>query len=72
MQDRCMVCIERTIGSEVILAHPTVPLYGEAQVEAYFGPFRDSAYLETRELYSLRRTYHRLKNHFGRTDGTPR
>jgi hypothetical protein len=36
----------------------------EAQVEARFGPFGDSANLATRYVHGLRRTYHRLKNHF--------
>jgi hypothetical protein len=35
----------------------------EAQVEARFGPFRDSANLD--EVHGLRRTYHRLENRFG-------
>ena len=39
----------------------------EAQLEARFGPFRDSANLEIRSVHGLRRTYHRLENHFGRT-----
>jgi hypothetical protein len=47
-QDRCMVCAECTIGLEFILAHPMVLLGDEAQVEARFGPFGDSANLETR------------------------
>jgi hypothetical protein len=36
----------------------------EAQVEPRFGPFRDSAKLDTRLVHSLRRMYHRLGNHF--------
>jgi hypothetical protein len=36
----------------------------EAQVEACFGPFRDSANLH--ELHGLRQTYNRLRNLFGR------
>jgi hypothetical protein len=39
----------------------------EAQVEAHFSPFGDRANLDTRWMYGLRRTYHRLENHFGRT-----
>jgi hypothetical protein len=39
----------------------------EAQVEARFGPFGDSANLEVRLLLDLRQTYHRLRIHFGRT-----
>jgi hypothetical protein len=41
-QDRCMVCDECTIGSEVILTHLMVLLGDVVQVEAHFGPFGDS------------------------------
>jgi hypothetical protein len=34
----------------------------EAQVEARFGPFGDSATLDARLVHGLRRTYHRLGN----------
>jgi hypothetical protein len=37
----------------------------EAQVEARFGPFKDSANLD--KVHGLRRTYHRLGNWLGRT-----
>ena len=33
----CTVCVEYTIGSEIILAHSMVPIGDEAQVEACFG-----------------------------------
>jgi hypothetical protein len=36
-------------------------------VEARFGLFGDSANLDTRNVHGLRRTYQRLKNHFGHT-----
>ena len=48
VQDRCMVCAKRTIGSETVLDAPMVLLGDEAQVEACFGPFRDSAHLDAR------------------------
>jgi hypothetical protein len=44
-----------------------VLLGDEAQVQARFGPFGDSANLDARQVHSLRQTYHRLKNHFGHT-----
>ena len=47
--------------------HPVVLLGEEAQAEAIFGPFGDGANLDAREVHGLRRTYHRLGNHFGRT-----
>ena len=43
VQDRRMVCARRTIGSEMFWTHAKVPLGDEAQVEARFGPFKDSA-----------------------------
>ena len=36
-QDRCKVCAERTIGSEIVLDALMEPLGDEAQVEARFG-----------------------------------
>ena len=48
VQDRCTVCAKRTIGSETFWTHPMVLLRDEAQVEAHFGPFRDSANLDAR------------------------
>jgi hypothetical protein len=46
--------------------HPLVLLGDEDQVEARFGPFADSANLDTK-VHGLRRTYHRLENCFGCT-----
>jgi hypothetical protein len=66
VQDRCTVCANRTIDFEIILG-PMVHLGDVAQLEAHFGPFRDSANLDARSVHSLRRTYHRLRNHFGCT-----
>jgi hypothetical protein len=39
----------------------------EAQLEARFGPFGDSATLDARLVHGLRQTYHRLINHFRHT-----
>ena len=47
-QDRCMVCAKHTIGPETILDAPMVLLGDEAQVEAHFGLFGDSANLDSR------------------------
>ena len=46
VQDWCTVCAKRTIDLEIIWTHPTVPLGDEAQVDARFGPFGDSANLD--------------------------
>jgi hypothetical protein len=39
----------------------------EAQVEAWFGPFGDSATLDARLVHGLRRTYRILRNSIGGT-----
>jgi hypothetical protein len=44
-----------------------VLLGDEAQLDARFGLFMDSANLDARLVQGLRRMYHRLRNHFGRT-----
>jgi hypothetical protein len=62
VQDRCMVCAKRTIGSEIVLTHPMVLLGYEAQVDACFGSFVDSANLDARYVHGLHRTYHMLRN----------
>ena len=48
VEDRCMVCAKRCIGSDIIFNAPMVLLGDEAQVEAPFSPFGDSANLDTR------------------------
>jgi hypothetical protein len=47
VQDRCMVCAKRTIISEMVLDTPDGTPGDEAQVKARFGPFVDSANLNT-------------------------
>jgi hypothetical protein len=44
-----------------------VLLDDEAQMDARFILFGDSANLDARYVHGWRRTYHRLRNHFGRT-----
>jgi hypothetical protein len=36
-------------------------------VESHFGLFRDSVSVGARHVHSLRKEYHRLRNHFGHT-----
>ena len=67
VEDRCTVCAKRTIGSDIVFNAPMVLLGDEAQVEAPFSPFGDSANLDARLVCGLRRTYHRLGDHFGCT-----
>jgi hypothetical protein len=47
-QDRCTGCAKRTIGSEFGLDAPNGTPRCEAQVEARFGLFGDSANLDAR------------------------
>ena len=48
VEDRCTVCTKRCIGSDIIFNAPMLLLGDEAQVEATFSPFGDSANLDTR------------------------
>ena len=48
VQDMCMVCAKRTIGSDIVFNAPMVLLGDEAQVEAPFSLFGDSANLDAR------------------------
>ena len=48
VQDMCMVCAKRTIGSDIVFNVPMVLLGEEAQLEAPFSPFGDSANLDAR------------------------
>jgi hypothetical protein len=64
-QDRRTVYPKRTMGTEIILGASEVLLGDEAQVDARFGLFGDSAILDARLVQGFRRMYHRLRNHFG-------
>ena len=48
VEDWCTVCAKRTIGSDIIFNALMVLLGDEAQVEATFRPFGDSANLDAR------------------------
>ena len=48
VQDRCTICAKLTIGLDIIFNALMVLLGDEAQVEAPFSPFGDSANLDTR------------------------
>ena len=67
VQDRCKVWRNVPLAQISFWTHPMVLLGDEAQLEACFSPFGDSANLDARSVHNLRRTYHRLRNHFGRT-----
>ena len=48
VQDRSTVCAKCSIGSISFRPHPMVLLGVEAQLDARFGPFGDSANLDAR------------------------
>ena len=48
VEDRCMVCAKRTTGSDIVFNALMVLLGDEAQVEAPFSLFGDSANLDAR------------------------
>ena len=48
VEDRCTVCAKCTIGSDIVFNALMVLLVDEAQVEAHFSPFGDSANLDAR------------------------
>ena len=66
-QDRCTICAERAIVSEVMWVHPMELLGYTGQVEAHFSPFGDSVDLDARKVHGLRQIHHRLRNQFGCT-----
>ena len=47
-RDRCMVCVERTIGSEIILGAPDRTLGDMGHVGSHFFPFGDSVSIGAR------------------------
>ena len=48
MQDRCTVCVERTIGSELVLDAPNGILGDVGHVESHFFPFEGRVSLGAR------------------------
>ena len=54
VQDRLMVCVKRTISSEIIFDSADGTTSDEPQVEACFSPFGDSANLVIRQVHGLR------------------
>jgi hypothetical protein len=48
MLDRCKVCVERTIGSKLLLDTTDRNLDDVGQVESHFGPFEDNISISAR------------------------
>jgi hypothetical protein len=66
-QDRCMVCTERTIGSQIVWDAPDGLASDMGRVESRFSPFGDGVSVSARQVYGLHRTYHGLRNCIGCT-----
>jgi hypothetical protein len=54
VQDRCTVCAEHTIGSEIIWMHMMELLGDLGHMESRFGLFAYSANLDARLVHGLR------------------
>ena len=48
VQGRCTVCAKRTLGLDIVFNTPMLLVGDEAQVEAHFIPYRNSANLDAR------------------------
>jgi hypothetical protein len=66
-QDRCTVCTERTIGSQIVFDAPDGLVSDMGRVEFRFSLFGDSVSVNARQVQGSHRTYHRHRNCFGRT-----
>jgi hypothetical protein len=68
---RCKIGVQFATNApkaqKLFWTHPMVHLGDMAQLEACFSPFGHSANLDIRYVRGLCRTYHRLRNYFGRT-----
>jgi hypothetical protein len=67
IQDRCAVCTEHTVGSQIVWDAPDVLVSDLGRVEFRFSPFGDSASVSARQVHGLHQTYHGHRNRFGRT-----
>jgi hypothetical protein len=61
------VCTELTIGSQIVFDATDGLVSDMGRVESRFNPFGDSVSVSARQVHDLHRTYHRHRNHFGRT-----
>ena len=72
VQGRCTLCAKHTMAQKSFWTHPMEILGDTGHVESCFSLFGDDVRVGVRQVHGLRQTYHRLRNHFGCTDGTPR
>ena len=54
VQDRCTVCSERTIGSEIFWTCPIELLNDMGHVESRFGSFQDGVSVGAKNVHGLR------------------
>jgi hypothetical protein len=66
-QDRCMVCTECTIGSQIVWHAPDGLVSDMGRVESRFSLFGDSVSVSARQVHGSHQTYHRHRNRLGRT-----
>jgi hypothetical protein len=55
-QDRCTVCTELTIGSQIVFDTPDGLVSDMGRVESRFSPFGDSVSVNARQVHGLHRT----------------
>jgi hypothetical protein len=67
VQYRCIVEMNVPQAQKSIWTNPMVLLGDEAQVEACFSLFGDSAIINAILVHYLRQTYNRLRKHFDHT-----
>ena len=72
MQDRCTVCVEHTIGSDIILDAPDGILGDMGHVESHFIPFGDSFVSVQDRCMVCARCIIGLQIILDAPDGTPR
>jgi hypothetical protein len=62
-QDRCTVCAERTIGSEIVLDAPDGTPSNMGQAKSHFGAFGDGVSVGARWVHGLCQMYRRDRYH---------
>jgi hypothetical protein len=50
-QDRCTVCTERTIGSQIVFDAPDGLVSDMGRVESHFSPFGDNVSVSARQVH---------------------
>jgi hypothetical protein len=55
------------LARKLFWTHPMELLGDVDHVESHFGPIGDGVSIGAREVHGLCGTYHKLRNHFGRT-----